>query len=94
MVYLSQQGCSHCYSFKEKFSKVLENNNLFSYEMDISNLNSDELDELVAIFKTAGFNLSGTPTLIIARNGIVDIKEGDISEDEILTFLGEYEFID
>ncbi len=94
MVYLSQQGCSHCYSFKEKFSKVLENNNLFSYEMDISNLNSDEVDELVAIFKTAGFNLSGTPTLIIARNGIVDIKEGDISEDEILTFLGEYEFID
>ena len=38
--------------------------------------------------------LSGTPTLIIVGNGIVDIRVGDISEDEIITFLREYEFID
>lgn len=94
MVYLSQQGCSHCENFKEKLTKVLENNKLLSYEMDISNLNSNELNELEAIFKTDGFNLSGTPTLIIVGNGIVDIRVGDISEDEIITFLREYEFID
>ena len=55
MVYLSQQGCSHCENFKEKLTKVLENNKLLSYEMDISNLNSNELNELEAIFKTDGF---------------------------------------
>ena len=94
MVYLSQQGCSHCDSFKKKFSKVLEENNLVSYEMDISNLNSDEFDELVSIFKTEGFKLNGTPTLIIVKNGIVDTREGDVSENEIISFLENYEFID
>ena len=94
MVYLSQKGCSHCKSFKEKLTKVLENNKLLSYEMDISSLNSNELNELEAIFKTDGFNLSGTPTLIIVGNGIVDTRVGDISEDEIITFLREYKFID
>ena len=93
MVYLSQKGCSHCESFKEKLTKVLENNKLLSYEMDISSLNSNELNELEAIFKTDGFNLSGTPTLIIVGNGIVDTRVGDISEDEIITFLREYKFI-
>lgn len=95
IVCLSQPNCSYCTSFKNKLSKVLKDNNLFSYELNISNLYSAQRNELLELLKLYVDDSLGTPTTIIVGGGsVIGARIGDVSEDSIIDFLENYSFID
>lgn len=95
IVYLSQPNCSYCTNFESKFFKVLEDNNLFSYELDISDLHLAQNNELLNLLKLYVDDSLGTPTIIIVGDGsVIGAQIGDVGEDVIISFLENYEFID
>lgn len=63
---VSQEGCSHCEEYKPVLNRVLTENNIRAYELNLTNLRKDE--ELNKKFSSL-FNIDGTPTTIFINEG-------------------------
>jgi len=63
-LFIGNDGCSHCVSYKPVLESVLDEYNITVYHLDNSELTEDEYKE----FKTY-LNISGTPTLAFIVNG-------------------------
>lgn len=63
---VSQEGCSHCEEYKPVLNRVLTENSITAYELDLTNLRKDE--ELNKKFSSL-FNIDGTPTTIFINEG-------------------------
>lgn len=91
MLLISQTGCGHCISFKPVFNDVLKENNLISYEINLTRLSLSErnlLDGLVRV--------SGTPTTVVFENGVENNNYrivGNASKDKINIKLKSASFI-
>lgn len=90
VVVISQTYCSHCIEFKPTLNKVLSDNNVIGYELDILTLNQKEVEELTNMIE-----VSGTPTTLIYIDGVVQTEklEGNVTQSEVTTYLKKYGFI-
>ena len=83
IVIVSRDDCSACSDYKPKLIKVLEKLGLSAYDLNLSKLSSEEVNEL---FKYIDFD--GTPTTyIIANSKVNHMIEGSIDEDTIVSFI-------
>jgi len=63
-LYIGNENCSHCVSYKPTLESVLDEYNITIYHLDNSKLNEKEKSE----FKTY-INISGTPTVAFITDG-------------------------
>lgn len=63
-VYVGNDNCSHCISYRPILEKVLDDYNITIYHVDNSKLDNKEYAE----FRTY-INISGTPTVAFITNG-------------------------
>lgn len=61
---VSQTGCSHCEAYRPVLNKVLKDNKITAYEIDLLKLTEEELKS----FNKFAY-VSGTPTTIFIKNG-------------------------
>lgn len=77
-----QDGCSYCESFAPKFEKVLKENNLTAFKLNLSKLSDKEETE----FKLK-YLISGTPNVVFINEGndtsLMHRIDGDVSEERI-----------
>lgn len=85
-----QTDCGHCESFEPKLNKVIK-----KYDILINSINLKDLSETeYAKLKNKTF-ISGTPTIVHIKDGVVQSTKlvGDKSEDNTIDFLKNYEVI-
>lgn len=63
-IYIGNEGCSHCVSYRPILEKVLEDYDITIYHIDNSKLDNKEYAE----FRTY-INISGTPTVAFITDG-------------------------
>ncbi len=68
VVYVSKTGCSYCAEYEPTLIKVLNDNKLKAYKVNLANMSSSEKN---SVSKKVG--LEGTPTLIYIEQGKSDI---------------------
>jgi predicted bacteriocin transport accessory protein len=61
---ISQNGCSHCNEYNPIIKKVLKDNNITAYNLNISYISNKEYDKL-----KEEYNFSGTPTTMFFNKG-------------------------
>ncbi len=80
---ISRSDCSHCVSYKPKLNKILSDNRIYGYYVDM-----DLADSKIVSIVNKLYEANGTPTtLIVSNNKVHDIMVGDKSEDNIKEFL-------
>lgn len=88
---VTQTTCSHCHEFKPILNKVMKENNLIAYELDLLTLTQEELNKVKDFI-----NISGTPTTLFYENGEENITNrlvGNVSEETIIKRLKETNYI-
>ncbi len=61
---ISQESCSHCEDYTPKMKKVLKNNNLEAYNLNITYVSEEDFNKFKEIFE-----FEGTPTTIFIKDG-------------------------
>lgn len=61
---ISQESCSHCEDYTPKIKKVLKNNNLEAYNLNITYVSEEDFNKFKEIFE-----FEGTPTTIFIKDG-------------------------
>lgn len=69
VVLIVQNGCSHCENFQPVFDKFANDNNIEYVKLNLTNIQSDDSNDL-----HSKYNISGTPTLMIFKDGS-ELKE-------------------
>lgn len=64
----TQEGCSHCEEYVPILNRVLRENNLEAYELDLTKFRKEEEESVRNKINTL-FNTSGTPTTIFIEEG-------------------------
>lgn len=64
MLEIVQTGCSACEDFTPRFQKILKENNITAYSINLTNLSEEERTKLNDIA-----NINSTPTVIFYENG-------------------------
>lgn len=88
---VTQTYCSHCHDFKPVINKVLKEQELIAYELDLQTLTPEERKATAEII-----NVSGTPTTLFFENGEENITYrlvGSVSEETIINHLKEAHYI-
>lgn len=68
----TQEGCSHCEEYKPILNRVLTENDIYAYELDIKKMKQEETEEINSeIAKLFGTNAIGfgTPTTVFISDG-------------------------
>ena len=93
IVLFSKRTCPHCRSYKPKLNKVLSENNLNAYVVDLDSLNQDDYKDF-----NSKFYITGTPTTVFIERGtetsIGDRLVGDVTEEKILERLKGLNYIE
>lgn len=80
---ISRSDCSHCVSYKPKLNKILSENRIYGYYIDMDLADSKTVSIINKLYEA-----NGTPTTIIVSNNTVhDIMVGDKSDSQIKEFL-------
>ncbi len=83
VVLIIQNGCIHCEKFQPVFDDFAEENNIEYVKLNLTNMSSIDGNSL-----NANYEISGTPTLLIFKNG-VEQKELTISGEATKNVLKE-----
>ena len=79
-LYIGNEGCTHCISYRPILEKVLDDYDITIYQLDNSKLTDEEYNE----FRTY-INISGTPTIVFITEGEEETTlnriNGEISRD-------------
>ncbi len=82
---ITKNTCSRCASFQSVFSRVLKDNSLNAYKIEVSKLNAEDQKALGDTY-----DLESTPTTIIVHSGeFVDKIVGYASTNTVTTWLQE-----
>ena len=82
-------GCSHCEDFEPKLNKIIKDNDLEIFSINVSNLGEIEYAKLSN--KTFA---TGTPTLVVFEKGKYKTRlVGDQSEENVIKFLKKNKYI-
>ncbi len=85
LLFVWQEGCTHCEAFKPIFNNVIKKMDLKVYGIDLKGLSEDEYK----VFKNKTF-VTGTPSLVLFEDGkYIDKFVGNKTEEELLEFLNE-----
>ena len=80
---ISRTDCSHCVSYKPKLAKILSDNKVYAYYIDLDLANNDIIDSIKKLY-----DINSTPTTLYINGGkVVDVMIGDKSESDIKSFL-------
>ncbi|MBQ6546988.1 MAG: hypothetical protein IJL74_03210 [Bacilli bacterium] len=84
ILYIKQTSCEHCKAFSPVFARVLMENKLKAYVLNLTNL-SDEENETY----NKKFNVNGTPTVLFYSEGSESLVriEGEQTRDRIISKL-------
>lgn len=89
---VTQTGCSHCDAYKPTLNKVLKENKITAYEIDIRKLSEEEYEKFNHFVYVAG-----TPTTIFIKNGAEESTSqrlnGNVSSERIVSHLKALEYI-
>lgn len=87
-----QTGCSACKNFTPRFEKVLNDNNITAYSINLKNLSEEEtakFDQLV--------NINSTPTVVFFKDGTEESVSyriiGAVSNEKIIQKLKAQDYI-
>ncbi len=86
-----QTGCSHCEEFSPRLKKILAENHITAYSMNLHNLTDEQKKE----FKEISY-VSGTPTVIFFTEGEEETSHkivGAVSNKNILAHLKDMGYI-
>ena len=86
-VYISRTGCTHCENYEPTLKKVLKDNKIKIYKIDLAKLQQSEETSVKNKVK-----LEGTPTLIYINKGSADTKNaliGETTYDNTVDFFKE-----
>lgn len=79
-LYIGNEGCTHCISYRPILEKVLDDYDITIYQLDNSKLTDEEYNE----FRTY-INISGTPTIVFINDGEEETTlnriNGEVSRD-------------
>lgn len=79
-LYIGNEGCTHCISYRPILEKVLDDYDITIYQLDNSKLTDEEYNE----FRTY-INISGTPTIVFITEGEEETTlnriNGEVSRD-------------
>jgi predicted bacteriocin transport accessory protein len=83
ILYVGSAKCSHCKEFSPKFKKVLDENKVYAYYLDLNELSTEE-----AIDFENYISISGTPTVVFIVDGEEEstmnrIRSSAVSKDYI-----------
>lgn len=73
ILYIHQTGCTACKNFAPKFKKVINENNITVYALNLSNLTKDEQTEFYN-----NISIIGTPTVIFYTDGLEEDENNRI----------------
>lgn len=91
-ILMTQTSCGHCKEFKPILNSVLEENNLFFYELDLQQTSSTARIKIIN-----NLNLTSTPTLIFYEKGVELTKDtrliGNKSKEKLESHLKEIGYL-
>ncbi|MBR1385555.1 MAG: thioredoxin family protein [Bacilli bacterium] len=82
---VEKDGCHYCEEYIPKLEKVLNDNDVVGYVINISDLSEEEYNKF-----DEEYNVTGTPTTLFMVNGKeskMQRYEGNVSEDKIISKL-------
>lgn len=83
-LYVGNEGCSHCVSYRPTLEEVLNEYDITIYHLDNSELSEDEQREMVNYI-----NITGTPTVAFFTDGEEESSlmriTGEISKEETIS---------
>lgn len=89
---ISQDGCSHCEAYAPIIKKVLKENELTAYNLNITYISEEEYNKL----KEKYSDFQGTPTTIFIKDG-EEQKDarlvGDVSKNKLTSTLKKEKYI-
>lgn len=65
VVLVIQNGCSHCENFQPVFDKFANDNGIEYVKLNLTNIQNIDRNDL-----NQNYNISGTPTLLIFKDGL------------------------
>lgn len=86
-----QTGCGNCEKFSPRLKKILSENNIKAFSLNLSDLTLDEKKEFAKIA-----NVSGTPTVLFFVKGKEDVMHrivGAVENKEVITKLKAMKYI-
>ena len=87
-----QDGCSHCASFTPKLKEVLNEYNVVGYQVNLTNLTTEEYQKFNSMF-----DVDGTPTTIFITDGqevsVLQRIDGNVSKEKIVSKLKANKYI-
>ncbi len=89
---VSQEGCSHCEEYSPRIKKILKENSITAYNLNITYISKSDYNK----FKEE-YNFKGTPTTFFFKNGAESITSrltGSVSDTKIKKALKKEGFID
>ena len=89
---VTQDGCSHCESFVPVLEKVLKEQNVVGYNLNLTNMSKEEDEQFSKIFE-----VDGTPTTIFVKDGqevsLLQRINGEADEERIIQKLKNNDYI-
>lgn len=88
---ISQDGCSHCEEYKPTITKVLKDNNIEAYNLNLTYINKKDFNKF-----NDKYAFSGTPTTMFFKNGKEIFSSrlvGNISSSKLTNVLKRLDYI-
>ncbi len=89
---ITQTGCSHCEAFLKTVKNTIKDYDIVFYDINLTNLSSDEQGQLKLIANT-----SGTPTTVFIKDGVEETTlnriVGETSEAKLVEKLTKQGYI-
>ncbi len=94
LVVMVQTGCGACISAKPVLEEISEENDITINALNITNLSSEDSENLSSTLDYLSKNDWGTPLLLIVKNNqVIDASSGYLDKDTYEIFLKKYGFI-
>ena len=90
VLFMWQEGCSHCESFKPTLNDTVKKHDVLVYSINLSELEDKEYSKI----ENKTF-IKGTPTMVYVKEGVVQSNKliGNKKQDEIVAFFEKYDVI-
>lgn len=90
VLFMWQEGCSHCEMFKPTLNDVIKEHDVLVYSINLSELEDKEYSKI----ENKTF-IKGTPTMVYVKEGVVQPNKlvGNKKQTEVVDFFEKYDII-
>ena len=90
VLFMWQEGCSHCEMFKPTLNDVIKKYDILVYSINLSELEDKEYSKI----ENKTF-IKGTPTMVYVKEGVVQSNKlvGNKKQVEVVNFFEKYDVI-